>query len=73
MTEQDYELTAEALAIAIWETSTNNGLGLDEDYWDDHMTNCQAAVANSYTDEITEKDWHAAALAIIRTPEQPAD
>jgi hypothetical protein len=60
-----HDMKAEAIALAIWETSTNNGRNLDRDEWDCHMQNCHAAVANTYTDQITEAEWHAAALARI--------
>lgn len=61
----NYEQTAESIAHAIWETSTGNGHKLDRDDWDTHMQNCHAAVANTYRDDITETEWHAAALARI--------
>jgi hypothetical protein len=60
-----HDMKAEAIALAIWETSTNNGRKLDRDDWDSHMQNCHAAVANSYHENLTEAEWHAAALARI--------
>ena len=66
MTEQQYEMNAAAIATAIWETSTSNGRDLDEELHDSHMQNCHAAVANSYTDGVTVKAWHAAALARVQ-------
>lgn len=65
MTEQEYENYADALARNIWEISTNNGRDIDEDLWDSHRANCDAAVANSYVDDISIDDWQAAALAKI--------
>lgn len=60
-----YEQTAEAIATAIWEISTGNGRNLGRDDFDSHMQNCHAAVANSFTDDITEEEWHDAALARV--------
>jgi hypothetical protein len=65
-----YEMRADAIATAIWEISTNNGRGLDEDLWDSHRQNCQAAVANTYIDNISDKDWHDAALRKIKGSKQ---
>ena len=62
MTEQEYELNAAAIALAIWEISTGNGRDLDRDNWNSHLQNCHAAVANTYTDNITVGAWHKAAL-----------
>jgi hypothetical protein len=61
----NYEQTAEEIALAIWETSTANGHKMDKDLWDSHMQNCHAATANSYREDISEADWHKAALAKI--------
>ena len=66
MTEQQFEMNAAAIATAIWETSTGNGRDLDREDWDSHMQNCHAAVANSYTDDIAQAAWHAAALARVQ-------
>ena len=65
MTEQEYEMNASAIAAAIWEISTGNGRDLDENYHDSHMQNCHAAVANSFTDDITIDAWQGAALARV--------
>jgi hypothetical protein len=65
MTEQEYETTAAAIALAIWETSTGNGHDLARDDWDCHLQNCHAAVANSYTNNITVGAWHKAALGKV--------
>lgn len=65
MTEQQYEIAADAIARNIWEISTGNGRDLDEDLHGTHRANCDAAVANAYVDGISEDDWQAAALAKI--------
>lgn len=65
MTEQEYETNAASIATAIWETSTGNGRDLSDDLHDSHMQNCQAAVANTYHDDIDADDWHLAALAVV--------
>jgi hypothetical protein len=65
MTEQQYETNAAAIALAIWETSTGNGHDLDHDGWDCHLQNCHAAVANTYTNNITVGAWHNAALGKV--------
>jgi len=65
MTEQQYETTAAAIALAIWKISTGNGRDLDRDDWDSHMQNCHAAVANSYTYGITPAAWYNAALGKV--------
>ena len=65
MTEQQYEMYAAAIATAIWEISTRNGRDLDEDLWDSHRVNCDAAVAGTYHEEITVDEWQAAALARV--------
>ena len=57
----DYQINADAIALALWEEDTGNGTGIDRDEWDSHMQICHAAVANTYTDGISVKDWHAAA------------
>jgi hypothetical protein len=57
---------ADAIAISIWEISTGNGRDLDRDLWDSHMQNCDAAVANTFYDGITQPEWHAAALARVQ-------
>jgi hypothetical protein len=56
---------ADAIAISIWEISTGNGRDLDRDLWDSHMQNCDAAVAHTFYDGITQSEWHAAALARV--------
>jgi hypothetical protein len=66
MTEQQYETTAAAIALAIWEISTSNGRDLDHDDWNSHLQNCYAAVANSYIDGITVGAWHNAALGKVQ-------
>jgi len=66
MTEHQYEMNASAIATAIWEISTGNGRDLDHDDWNNHMQNCHAAVANTYTDGITREAWQAAALGIVQ-------
>ena len=66
MTEQQYEMNAAAIATAIWKISTGNGRDLDEELHNDHMQNCHAAVANSYTDNVTVAAWHDAALARVQ-------
>jgi hypothetical protein len=63
MTEQQYETHFDAIATAIWEATTGNGRDLDESLWDSHMNNCQAAVNNSWTDDMSVEQWQAAALA----------
>ena len=70
MTEQEYELNAEEISRNIWAISTNDGLDLDEDLWDSHRANCDAAVANSYIDNINVDDWQIAALAIVSPAEE---
>lgn len=60
-----YEMRADAIATAIWEISTQNGRALDEDLWDSHRRNCEAAVANTYLDDISDQAWHDAALARV--------
>lgn len=65
MTEQEYEIYADAIARNIWEISTNNGANLDEDLWDSHRANCDAAVANTYVDDISVDDWQEAALTKV--------
>lgn len=64
-TYMTYDQTADAIATAIWEISTGNGRDLEEDLHNDHMQNCHAAVANSYTDDITVEAWQDAALARV--------
>lgn len=59
------EMNADAIARNIWEISTGNGRDLDESLHDSHRANCDAAVANSYSDDISVDDWQAAALAKI--------
>jgi len=71
MTEQKYEMNASAIATAIWEISTGNGRDMDEELHDSHMQNCHAAVANSYTDDITVEAWHDAALALVEPTMPP--
>jgi len=65
MTEQEYEMQDAAIATAIWEISTGNGRDLDDDLHDNHMQNCQAAVANTYFDDIDIDAWQSAALAVV--------
>jgi hypothetical protein len=65
MTEQQYEMNATAIATSIWKISTGNGHDLARDDWDCHLQNCHAAVANSYTDDITVGAWHNAALGKV--------
>ena len=65
VTEHQYEMNAAAIATAIWEISTGNGRDLDRDDWGSHMQNCHAAVANSFTDGITQAAWHNAALSTL--------
>jgi hypothetical protein len=65
MTEEQYETTAAAIALAIWETSTGNGRELDLDDWFSHLQNCHVAVANTYTNNITVGAWHKAALGKV--------
>jgi hypothetical protein len=65
MSEDLYETTASAIALAIWEISTGNGHDLGHDDWDCHMQNCHAAVANAYVDDISIDDWHRIALDLI--------
>ena len=65
MTEQQYETTAAAIALAIWEISTGNGRDLDLDGWCSHLQNCHAAVANSYIDNMTVGAWQNAALGKV--------
>lgn len=62
MTEQQYETAANAIARNIWEISTGNGRDLDEDIWDAHRANCDAAVANVYVEGISVEAWQIAAL-----------
>jgi hypothetical protein len=69
MTEQEYELNAEEISRNIWAISTNDGLNLDEDLWDSHRANCDAAVANSFFEGISIGDWQAAALSRIHGAE----
>jgi hypothetical protein len=64
-TEQQYEIEAEAIALAIWEISTGNGRDIEPDDEHSHMQNCHAAVANTYFDGIDGKAWQDAALARI--------
>ena len=71
MTEQKYEMNASAIATAIWEISTGNGRDMDEELHDSHIQNCHAAVANSYTDDITVEAWHDAALALVEPTMPP--
>lgn len=59
----DYETNANAIALALWEEDTGNGTGLDRAEWDSHMQNCHDAAANAYQDDMSVKDWHAAAKA----------
>jgi len=59
-----FEIAA-AIATSIWEISTGNGRYLDIDDWNSHLQNCHAAVANSYTDGITQAAWHKAALGKV--------
>ena len=66
MTDITYQTNASATAISIWEISTGNGRDLARDDWDSHLQNCHAAVANTYTDGITQAAWHNAALARVR-------
>jgi hypothetical protein len=65
MTEQKYEMNASAIATSIWKISTGNGRDLARDDWDCHMQNCHAAVANTYTNNITVGAWHNAALGKV--------
>lgn len=65
MTEQQYEICADAISRNIWEISTNNGSALDEEFWHSHRQNCYAAVANTYFDGINVDDWQNAALERI--------
>jgi hypothetical protein len=51
MTEDQYEMNADAIATAIWEISTGNGRDLDEEWRFSHMQNCHDAVANTYLDD----------------------
>lgn len=66
MTEQQYEMHASAIATAIWEITTGNGRDLDEYLGLSHSKNCQTAVNNTYTDNITVERWQALALAWLR-------
>ena len=63
MTEQQFETHFDAIATAIWESTTSNGHDIDESLWDSHMNNCQAAVNNSWTDDMDVEQWQSAALA----------
>jgi hypothetical protein len=63
MTEQQFETHFDAIATAIWEATTGSGRDIDESLWDSHMNNCQAAVNNSWTDDMSVEQWQAAALA----------
>ena len=62
MTEQQYETHFDAIAIAIWESTTDNGRDIDKSLWVSHMQNCQAAVNNSWHDDMSVEQWQAAAL-----------
>lgn len=57
-----YEMRAEAIALAIWEIDTGKGHDLNRDELDSHMRNCEAAVANTYIEGMTDYEWHNAAL-----------
>jgi hypothetical protein len=63
MTEQQFETYFDAIAIAIWEATTDNGRDIDESLLDSHMQNCQAAVNNSWHDDMNVEQWQSAALA----------
>ena len=65
MTEQQYETAADAIAHNIWEISTGNGRDLDEELWDTHRANCDAAVANAYAEGISVESWQVAALELM--------
>jgi len=61
----EYEADADAIARKIWEITTENGAKLNPLQWDEHRTNCDAATANAYVEQITVDDWQRAALARI--------
>ena len=62
-TEQEFDDYADRIALAVWDATTGNGRDLPEDLWNSHRQNCHAAAVNTWTDDISPEDWHAAALA----------
>lgn len=69
----DHEQTADAIARNIWEISTGNGRDVDADDWDSHREKCNAAVAETHTDEIDIDEWQRRALdRLTGTDDKPA-
>lgn len=58
-----YEQRHDMITTHAWEQWTKNGLGLDDDMRVQTTKTVQDAVTNTYTDDINDSDWLAAALA----------
>lgn len=57
-----YEQRCDMIVTNAWETWTKNGLGLDSEDRDRTTKTVQDAVNNTYSDDISDKDWLAATL-----------
>ena len=58
----DYETRGAAIAGAVWEIWTKNGMEMDQDERDQTGKSALDAVHNSYLEGITDRDWKVAAL-----------
>lgn len=58
----DYETRLGANATAVWEIWTGNGRDMDIDDRNETGKQASDAVANTYVDGITDRNWQIAAL-----------
>jgi hypothetical protein len=62
----DYETRRDMVVTHAWEIWTKNGLGLDHEDREETTKTVQDAVNNTYTDEISDSDWLAAAVKRLK-------
>jgi hypothetical protein len=60
---RSYEDRFDTVVTHVWESWTNNGLGLDDDMNYQTVRSVQDAATNAYLDGISDTDWYARALA----------
>jgi hypothetical protein len=66
MTMYDYETRHNAVAVAAWETWTNNGLDLDLDEREQTTKSARDAATNTYVEGIDDTAWWKATVARLR-------
>ena len=59
----DYETRRDMIATHAWEQWTKNGLRMDEEDRRESEKAVQDAVANVYTNDMTDEQWLAATLS----------